>query len=505
MKQHRRSLTLVVLMSIVTVASIVIWLDQSRAQNRFAMIQSYSGTLIEIISQAHDNFYKDVDDEKMLQGAIRGAVAALEDPYTFYQSPEEQQRERENLFQAKFGGLGIRIYPDQDGERGVVKVSSILPGSPALKHDIRPGDAIIEVNGESVILGGPTGLTLNDVVGKLRGHPGEAVTISVIRRNRREPIEVTLTRAVINLDSVRWTVIEDGVGYISVESFTSLTMDEFEKAVADLKKQTKLKSLILDLRDNRGGLLTAAKGMADAFLSSGTVVSTRGRNAEFDHVYPADKAMLIGPDVDVIVMTNVNSASGSEIVAGALKDTKRGITLGTKTFGKGVVQQRFDLANGGAVSLTISSYYTPNGTSIDGDGIEPNVKVDADTLTEEEAFYREKAREKRIIDDYVLAYIEQYERDHEGASPTSFTPLRDKLTDIMTKLDAENIHLDERIVRLEARGIFDLNVGTERLIDIEHDLQLIEAMNVVKNIGVAKVLDGSYPPMAQKPDDTADN
>jgi carboxyl-terminal processing protease len=216
------------------------------------------------------------------------------------------------------------------------------------------------VNGEVINIGGPTGKTLEDVVDVLRGEIGTQVTVTIQRRGHLEPFDVTLTRAEIPIDSVEEMMLEERIGYIQIHSFTGRTSEEFRDALTELlnAKGGGMKSLILDLRDDPGGLLEAAKYVADAFLSEGIIVSTKGRYHRFDQGYPADREVLCPPEVGLVVLVNEYSASGSEIVAGAIKDSKRGILLGTKTFGKGVVQQRFPLDNGGgAVSLTISTYY----------------------------------------------------------------------------------------------------------------------------------------------------
>jgi carboxyl-terminal processing protease len=493
MKQHRGSLSIVALLAIASVGSVLFWHHQSAAQDRRQLLVQYIATLDEIVSTSRQNFYKDVDEAKMLEGAIRGAVAALNDPHSFYQSPAERQREAENLFQAKFGGLGIRIYaePHADG-RAVVKISKPLRNSPATKHDLRSGDVILQVNGEPVILGGPSGLSMDDVVSRLRGPVGEPVTITVERRNWGKPFDVTLVREEIKLESVEWTPIQPGIAYISVESFTGSTMEEFAKALAEIQQEMTLRAIILDLRGNRGGLLGAAKEVADAFLSDGVIVSTRGKQPQFNHVYKADPPVLLRPNVELVVLVDGDSASGSEIVAGAVKDLKRGVIVGAKTFGKGVVQERFVLENKGAVSLTISSYYTSNGTSIDGEGILPHVALEAETLTDQDSFYLGQVRSKGLIEKFVLDYVAEYERQHDNTPPRDFGPLLARLPDMIAAIEKAGLHLDSRVARLEARRIFNLNVGNDPLIDLENDRQLAEAVHILRDVGVAQVLSGNY-------------
>ena len=504
MKKHGRSLSFIFPVGVITVVLALMLFDQSRAQNREDSMYQYVEQLQEIIEKSRRNHYKDVDVDKMMEGAIKGAVASLNDPYSFYQAPQAQQREREDLFYGQFGGLGIRIYPDQQGEHALVKVSSVLPNTPARREGIQAGDSILEVEGESVVLGGPSGMTMDDVVSKLRGRVGEPVTITVARRNHVGTKEITLTREIIKPRSVEWEVLEPGIGYVKLDSFKNQTATEFVEAVDGIRAATDLTALIVDLRANRGGLLTAAREVSDAFLSGGRIVSTRGRDggrAEFDREYVADADLLVSDDVEVVILINGSSASGSEIVAGAIKDHDRGILVGEKTFGKGVVQQRFELESGGALSLTISSYFTPDGTSIDGEGIAPDVPVEPARLTDEEAFAREHARDERIVDDFVIAFLEAYEDEH-AVTPKDFKTLEPRLGELNAMLEEENIHLSEKTVWLEARAIFDLNVGTERLVDRDNDAQLTEALRVIQEVGVAQVLSGAYPPAEAAEADT---
>lgn len=506
MKKHGRSLSFIFPLGVLTVVLALMWFNQGRAESRQDSMYEYVETLSEIIDKSRENYYKDVDVDKMMEGAIKGSVAALNDAYSFYQPPQAQQREREDLFYGQFGGLGIRIYADQQGERALVKVSSVLPGTPARRGGVQAGDTIIEVEGESVVLGGPTGLTMDDVVTKLRGRVGEPVTITIARRNNVGTTELTLTREVIKPRSVEWEILADGIGYTQLDSFKNQTATEFTAAVDAMKAETDLRAIILDLRANRGGLLTAAREVSDAFLSKGRIVSTKGREGgrrEFDREYLADADLLVSDDVELVILIDGNSASGSEIVAGAIKDHGRGILVGEKTFGKGVVQQRFQLESGGALSLTISSYFTPDGTSIDGEGISPDVPVEPARLTDDEAVARGHAREKRIVDDFVIAFLEDYENEH-AATPEDFSSLEPRLPDLAAILEEENIHLAEKTIWLEARGIFDLNVGIERLVDLPNDEQLTEALRIIQEVGVSEVLSGAYPPpVADDAEDTA--
>jgi carboxyl-terminal processing protease len=423
----------------------------------------------------------------MLEGAIKGALAALNDPYTFYLPPMDQKREAENLYHAKFGGLGIRIYAD----KGFIKIARPLRNTPAMRAGLQAGDYITKVDGEAIHIG-TGGQTLLDVVDVLRGLIGTEVTITVQRRGHPEPFDVTLTREEIEITSVEQTMLEDGIGYIKIENFTGRTVEEFRKALDTLLNadDRTMKALILDLRDNPGGLLKAAYDVADAFLAEGIIVSTQGRLNRYNQQYPATPDTLCPAEVELIVLVNGYSASGSEIVAGAIKDSKRGVILGTKTFGKGVVQQRFPLQtlnNAGAVSLTVSTYYTPNGTSIHENGVEPNRVVGMSEPDEITALMRQKMLAGQHLKKFVEEWIEATEKEI-GETPKDFSKLEADLPEFMATLAKNDITLDIEIVKNDANKLFNANVGIHQLIDLPNDNQLQDALQLIKTDGIEPIL-----------------
>lgn len=441
--------------------------------------------LNEAIAKSETFYYKEVDREKVYEGAIKGALAALGDPYSFYQSPESFQREREDLIAAKFGGLGIRIYVD----KGLVKILSVLPYTPAMKAGLQAGDYITKIEGEAISIGITSGKTLNDVVSVLRGRIGTKVKISIRRRGGSEPFEVTLTRGEIKTDSVEKTMVNDEIAYIRITNFTGRTSEEFHQAMTDLfdSDDVEPRALILDLRNNPGGLLDSAYYVSDALISEGMIVSTRGRHPQSNKEYKSSSKVLCPEDIELVVLINEYSASGSEIVAGAISDHVRGVLLGKKTFGKGVVQQRIPLKHGGAVSLTISTYYTPNGTSINEKGIEPQVDIDTTKLEIADAEMRQKMRNGRYVNDFVEKWIEKEEKS-TGKVPQDFSKLEASLGQLFEILKQNDISLSADLVKLDAKRVFNNNVGIYQLIDLDYDDQLGKAIRIIENGEVQKLI-----------------
>lgn len=489
-RYRKHTLPIAVLAAAVIIALFLVPLGEKTAlSNRDGRnIINLQKALIEVIRKADVHYYEDVDQREMFEGAIKGSLAALDDPYTFYLPPVDQKREEENLYHARFGGLGIRIYKD----KSFIKIARPLPGTPAMRAGLQAGDYITKVNGDPIHIS-TGGQTLSEVVDILRGIVGTPVTVTIQRRGHSEPFDVTLIREEIPIRSVWETMLEEGIGYIKIESFTGRTVEEFKKALETLldTEDTAMKALILDLRHNPGGLLKAAYDVSNAFISRGIVVSTQGRLDRYNQEYPATSEMLCPAEIELVVLVNEYSASGSEIVAGAIKDSKRGAILGTKTFGKGVVQQRFPLnalEKEGAVSFTISTYYTPSGVSINEKGIEPNIEVEMSKLDEITAAMRLYAR--KYVETFVEDWIERTEKEM-GETPKDFAQLEPELPELMATLVENKITLDIEIVKNEANMFFNRNVGIDPLVDIVNDNQLREAIQLIKTGGVEAVLASS--------------
>ena len=319
----------------------------------------------DVFQRVQEQYVEEVTDKKLIESAISGMLQSL-DPHSSYLSADSY-KDMQVKTKGKFGGLGIEITM----EDGVVKVVSPIDDTPAAKAGMMSGDLIIGVDGESI-----RGLTINESVSKLRGPVGSKVIITVVR-GKKDPYEIEIKRDIINIKSVKHNIIKN-IGYVRLTTFSDTTTSGLEKALTEIKKNigNKFQGLILDLRNNPGGLLNQSISVADAFLNQGEIVSTQGRNDDDTSRVFAKKGDLINGQ-PLVVLINSGSASASEIVAGALKDHSRAIIIGTRSFGKGSVQSIIPLAGNGAMRLTTARYFTPSGISIQAKGIEPDIIVEA--------------------------------------------------------------------------------------------------------------------------------
>ena len=318
----------------------------------------------DVMERAKNSYVEEVSDEQLIEAAINGMLTSL-DPHSSYMDGKDFKYMSEQT-KGKFGGLGIEVTM----ESGVVKVISPMDDTPAYKAGLKPGDYIISIDDESVV-----GMSLNDAVDRMRGKIGTKVKLT-IRRFNEKPFDVTIKREEIKIQSVKTSIKGEDVLYIRITSFSEDVDTAISKAVKDAEKKykDKLNGIIIDVRNNPGGLLDQAVNVSDLFLDKGEIVSTRSRNEEDTVKYTA-KPGDIAKGLPIVVLVNDGSASASEIVAGALQDHKRAVILGEKTFGKGSVQTVIPLDNHGAMRLTTARYYTPSGRSIQVNGIVPDIIV----------------------------------------------------------------------------------------------------------------------------------
>ncbi len=321
----------------------------------------------EVFERVRTDYVEEVKDSDLVEAAINGMLTSL-DPHSGYMN-EKAFKEMQVQTKGEFGGLGIEVTMDN----GLVKVVSPIDDTPAARAGIKPGDYISYINDEAVM-----GLSLAEAVEKMRGAVDSKVRLTILREDMTEPLELTLQRAEIKIHSVKAHAESSDIAYLRITSFTEQTTDllnsEFKRIKKDLPN---LRGIVLDLRNNPGGLLEQAVSVSDAFLRQGEIVSTRERDASKTKRYSAHSGdELVADNVPVVIIINSGSASASEIVSGALQDHKRAIVLGTKSFGKGSVQTVIPLTGHGAIRLTTARYYTPAGRSIQAKGIEPDIIVE---------------------------------------------------------------------------------------------------------------------------------
>jgi carboxyl-terminal processing protease len=320
-----------------------------------------------VIQLVHRAYVHPIGSDELTKDALKGMLTRL-DPHSDYMDAEEFKQSQADM-SGSFGGLGMEISEQDE----IPKVISPIDGTPAARAGLEPGDEIVLINHSST-----QGVSLSKVVSLLRGDPGTTVTVTILR-GKQQPFDVTITREIIKIESVKSRLEPDGIGYIRISQFGGDTASGFKKAITDLNHEAngRIKGLVLDLRDDPGGLLTAAVEVAGDLIDGGSVVSIRGRQASDEKTFkaPAHGDMLSG--IPVAVLINGASASASEIVAGALQDRHRATVMGTQSFGKGSVQTIIPLDGHGAVRLTTALYYTPSGNSIQDKGIAPDIVVDA--------------------------------------------------------------------------------------------------------------------------------
>lgn len=362
--RKKTSILTVSLLCLMLVSPLAEAAKQSKAQTEDADTYELLNLFGEVMERAKVSYVEDVSDKKLIESAINGMLSSL-DPHSSFLDDQSFKYMSEQT-KGKFGGLGIEVTM----ENGVVKVVSPIDDTPASKAGLKPGDYITNIDGEAVM-----GMTLNDAVDKMRGKIDSKVKLT-IRRINEKPLEVTLKREEIKIQSVKNSIKADDVVYIRISSFSEDVDTMTAKAIKDAKKKLgdKLKGVVIDVRNNPGGLLDQAVNVSDLFLDKGEIVSTRSRNEEDTVKYTA-KEGDIAKGLPIVVIINDGSASASEIVAGALQDHKRAIILGEKSFGKGSVQTVIPLGKYGAMRLTTARYYTPSGRSIQAKGIEPDIEV----------------------------------------------------------------------------------------------------------------------------------
>lgn len=399
-------------------------------------------TFTEVFAKVKSDYVEGIDDRKLIENAIRGMLEGL-DPHSAYLDSSSYKELQEGT-SGEFGGLGIEVGM----EDGYIKVISPIDGTPAEKSGIEAGDLIIRLDEKSV-----RGMSLNDAVELMRGKPGSDIVLSIVREGEEKPFDITITRAIITAQSVRSEILEPGFGYARISSFQTHTAEDLRKALEKLKEKNEnsLSGLILDLRNNPGGILNAAVGVSDLFLDSGLIVYTEGRIQDSKLRFNAKPSDMLR-DAPIIVLVNGGSASASEIVAGALQDHERAIIMGERTFGKGSVQTILPMNNEAAVKLTTARYFTPSGRSIQASGIEPDITIENIRVNTEESM-----SSARIKESDLSGHLDNGNKDEK---------------------DSEKMSADETNQKSDKKA------KENKPSLAESDYQLYEALNVLKGLAI---------------------
>ncbi|MEH6824269.1 MAG: S41 family peptidase [Motiliproteus sp.] len=340
-------------------------------------------TFAEVFERIKGAYVEPVEDSVLLENAIKGMLRGL-DPHSSYLDPKAFEHLQVST-RGEFGGLGLEVGM----ENGLIRVVAPIDDTPAQRAGVQPGDLILKLDQTPV-----RGMDLAAAVRQMRGKPGTDIVLTIMREGEPKPLELTLTRAVIKVTSVKSRMIDGDMGYLRISQFQVHTGVDLNKAIESLKQQASLKGLVLDLRNNPGGVLNAAVDTSDAFLDEGLIVYTKGRQGQSELRYSASADNASGK-LPLVVLINSGSASASEIVAGALQDHKRAVIMGTPSFGKGSVQTILPLTNKRALKLTTARYFTPSGRSIQAEGIVPDIRVERSTLTKLES--RKRVKEVDLV------------------------------------------------------------------------------------------------------------
>ncbi len=422
--------------------------------------KEYLDLFIRVYKKIKDEYVEEKSSEELIKGAIKGMLQVLNDPYTVFM----EEKEKENLeieTTGEYGGLGIEISVIDNK----LTVVSPIEDTPAERAGILPGDIIIKIEGKPV-----KDPDLEKLVKQLRGKPGTKVTITILREGM-EPFDVTITREKIKLKSLKKAVIKTNIGYIKIVSFRRSSPDELKKALKYLLKEKKAKGLIIDLRNNPGGLLDSVVKMADYFLNKGIIVSTRPRKGVHTFLqreYKAHSWNTIDSKTPMVVLINKGSASASEIFAGAMKDNKRAIIVGEQSFGKSSVQTVIPLDSKFSLRYTTAYYYTPSGHRIHKTGIIPDIKIESFKPTREDYKNLIKLRHKKIIKNFLKENPDYTEKDFKV---------------LLQRIKEEGITLPERIIKMELmKEKYRIKHKRLPVYNLEFDKQLRVAVDLLKTL-----------------------
>jgi carboxyl-terminal processing protease len=437
------------------------------AQQADRTIPKYLTLFEQVFRFVHENYVDEVDPQTLFEGALKGLFESLDDPHSAYLTETDMQ-DLTDTTSGKFGGVGLYISKSEqkresDGElpedfSPYVRVVAPIEDTPAAKSDIHAGDLITAIEGETT-----KDLTIDEVVDRLRGTPGTDVTVTLLR-GREIELNVTLTRAIIEVPTAKHAMIGSDIGYVRIIQFTPLTAKKVEEAIEEFNRKS-CSSLIIDVRNNPGGLLSSVVDVADLFLNGGVIVSTRSRIDSENSVFTANVSAKVPANKPAVLLIDKGSASASEILAGALKDQKRATLIGETTFGKGSVQQVKYIGEGG-FKLTMSRYYTPAGTNIDKIGIEPDVEIKEPELSDAEWESYEELLKNQTISEFVREKAPLSSREIES---------------FVSRLKKEGNKLEERVLKRLIRNEINKTNDSPPVYDLEYDLALRKAVEMIRN------------------------
>ncbi len=408
------------------------------------------------------NYVDEVPPKQLYEGAMKGMFESLNDPYSYYLTADDMEKMNDTTI-GEFGGVGLYISKPakadiaDDPYAKYVRVVSPIEDTPAYRAGIHAGDYIIKIEDEPV-----DDLTIDEVVDKLRGKPGTDVNVTLLRGGDIEFVK-TLTRAIIEIPTVKEAMIPGGIGYLRIIQFTPYTDDRVKEAIKFFEKNN-YKSMIIDVRGNPGGLLDTVAKVADFFLDSGVIVSTKSRIKSENEVFYAKRSILVPKNIPIAVLIDKGSASAAEILSGALKDTGRAVLVGETSFGKGSVQKILPFHEGG-VKLTIAKYYTPSGVNIDKIGIDPDVEVKEKELTDKETEALGRILKEHLITNFV------------DKNPN---PSPGQKADFISSLHKEGINLEDRLLERLIQNEINLKMDKPPVYDLDYDLALQEAVRLIK-------------------------
>lgn len=457
MKKNIRRVNTVVSFLLISIFSSQCFAQSSVSQDRNSNFQ-YLKKLNSVFDFVQQNYVDEIDPKVLYEGAMKGLLEAFNDPYTSYLDVSVQ-RDLSDTTEGRFGGVGLMIskaFESKPDKPAYVEVSSAIEDTPGAKAGIMSGDFIVEINGEDT-----APMTMQDVLSHLRGKVGTPVIVTILR-GKTLRFSVELVRDFIEVPTCKYAMIGK-TGYVRLIQFTPDTALRLQDAI-DYFKQNDYENMILDLRDNGGGLITSATNVADKFIDEGVIVSTKGRLPYQNSSYSASREKTVVRNIPVVVLINKGSASASEIVSGALKDTHVAYLVGVRSYGKGSVQQVIPLGNDEEIKLTIARYYSPSDTNIDKIGIPPDLEVPFETLSEES----EKAYVKLVESNTIADYVENHPNMTEEEIASYAKELK------------KDYNLEERILRRLIRmrvNRYKSNV----VYDLDFDIQLNAALDLLKN------------------------